>query len=994
MSSTLRKFIRTIGISLIILLLVISGGIAFVLHFIVTPERLTPKVLQIANRTMNARLDMESVEVTFFSTFPRFGLKLTNGSLVSKAFRDTTWEKTDSLLAFRKCVLVVNPIDYLREQKITVHRLIIDQASVYAFTDKSGKSNWEIMQSDTASQDTTTTGQVAQGIDIDKLIVRHTQLTFDDRSTRVYGDLQDANLYMQVSLQKGQSAIQLKFDNRNLIFWQDGQLLARRIASQFNTRLLWQRDRKLLTLGQTSLTLNGTQMDVEGTLQGDSLRHAWMMNLRYGLHAPSLEKVLYMIPESIVKQGEVTAKGAVTLNGEVTGWYGKDLLPTVSMNLQIQDASAHYAGLPYGIDRLTADFTGKIDLMKQDTSFLYLKIFRFQGAHTDILAEAKVDRLFEDPDITLHTRSTVDLTSLAQTFPLKEGIICRGKADADLSLRCKWSTLKKQDFGRIKLKGKLNLQQLALVDTLHRFRFTGDASFGFTGDTVLAAQGDIREIELKAPGISSLVKNASADIRSGNPKDTSRIVEMECRLKLNQLKAQYKDSAQLFCRATTTTVKLQPGDKNPNLPKIRLSLEADTFFCRLADRRFGMDRAGFAVTAEKVRDSVWDPKGIIGFRNLKVQTPEIALPIHMQKTSLTVGNRKIALRNATMRIGRSDLTASGAVYNLYEAIKKNTRLRAELEISSNNLNCNQLLKAMTFPTDSLQAEQDTTETDMSLFVIPKNFDFALKARLKRVRYGKMRFDNVAGDIDVRNQAIHLKNLSMNGLGADIKSTLVYRAEEGKQGKLGYVGFDFQMKRVDLAKLVNATPSFDTIMPMLRSFEGTVDFTVTAETQLDSCLNIKIPTLRSAMHLSGDSLVLMDGETFAEISKMLMFKNKKRNVFNHIETNITIQNGNVTIYPFLLEIDRYRAAVGGTQDLDMNFEYHISVLKSPVPFKMGINITGNLDDMKIRLGKAKYKDAVTPVAIRQVDSTRINMGKMIEKDFREIMRESRKGNVVP
>ena len=70
---------------------------------------------------------------------------------------------------------------------------------------------------------------------------------------------------------------------------------------------------------------------------------------------------------------------------------------------------------------------------------------------------------------------------------------------------------------------------------------------------------------------------------------------------------------------------------------------------------------------------------------------------------------------------------------------------------------------------------------------------------------------------------------------------------------------------------------------------------------------------------------------------------------------------------------------------MNFDYHISVLKSPIPIKLGVNITGNLDKMKIRLGKAKYKDDVTPVAIRKVDSTRINLGREIVSDFRRIIR---------
>ena len=95
---------------------------------------------------------------------------------------------------------------------------------------------------------------------------------------------------------------------------------------------------------------------------------------------------------------------------------------------------------------------------------------------------------------------------------------------------------------------------------------------------------------------------------------------------------------------------------------------------------------------------------------------------------------------------------------------------------------------------------------------------------------------------------------------------------------------------------------------------------------------------------------------------------------------------------ILQIDRYKAAVGGTQGLDMNFNYHISVLKSPLPFKAGVNITGNLDKMKIRIGKAKYKDAVTPVEIRKVDSTRVNMGQEIIHSFERVISRTYRGKL--
>ena len=60
--------------------------------------------------------------------------------------------------------------------------------------------------------------------------------------------------------------------------------------------------------------------------------------------------------------------------------------------------------------------------MRHQPSYLNLKIFHFKGAHTEVLADAKVDDLLDDPLITFHTKSTVDLDALAKTFPLQESV--------------------------------------------------------------------------------------------------------------------------------------------------------------------------------------------------------------------------------------------------------------------------------------------------------------------------------------------------------------------------------------------------------------------------------------------------------------------------------------------------------------------------------------------------------------------------------------------
>ncbi len=984
MKKPIRRILRITGFTVggVLLLVCIAAGI--VANFVFTPSKLTPAVVEAANRSIKGRLGLGSVELTFFSTFPRLGLRLTDGTLVSSALRDSLWQRPDTLLTFREAELVINPVEYLKHRKVNIRRLLLDSARVYAFKDADGRANWDLFEADTLQSDTTAdTARLIREIAVRHVALRRTTVTFDDRQTRLFANVWDTDLDLTARLQEGHSRLALDLRNRNILFWQDGDLILNRISAHLRTAVELDRSEKLLTLHDARIDLNGTEFDLKGTLRRDTAARALAVDLQYGLHAPSLETVLRMIPESVLKRGEVEAAGRVEIGGTVHGYYGRRSVPLITLQAEIEEASARYAGMPYGIDRLDARLEGQVDLMRGEPSYCNLEIFRFQGAHTDVLADASIRDLLGDPDISFHTRSTIDLTALARTFPLQEGVSIEGAAEADLTLRCRLSTLRNHDFGRIRAKGRLKMDSLALHDTNRDFHFTSHASLLFAGDDRLGAHAEIDKIDLRSPQLNSAVEKLTASVRTGPLQDTTRIAELECRMEMDRFRTAAGDSLRLFCGKTKATVRLSPSRRNPARPQIGLTMEADTLFCRMGDTRAGMDRAGFAVTAERLRDSLWVPKGIIGFNRLFFASSQFALPIRMQKTSLTVGNRAITLRNATMRIGRSDITASGAVYDLYGAMRRRRKLRAELNITSRNLNCNQLIRSFASPADTLTAESDTTSTDLRLFVVPRNIDFRLQTDLRRVRYGRLVFKQVHGAVEIRDQAVHLRELSMKSMGATLHTTLLYQARRPDEG---HAGLDFRLRDIDIARLVEMTPSLDSIVPMLRSFEGRVNCDVTAEGELDSLLRIRIPTLRAAMHIEGDSLVLMDGETFAEISKKFLFKNKERNLIDSISVNISVEDGFVTVYPFEIALDRYRAAVGGTQDLEMNFDYHISILKSPIPFKLGLNITGNLEKMKFGLGKAKYKNSVTPAEIYKVDSTIADMGRRIVEDFRKLIRE--------
>lgn len=446
MERRIRKLIRVSAITVGALLFTGFVVVAFVINYVFTPDKLTPIVLNVANRSLDADLKVESVELTFFSTFPQFGLKVDEGFLVSKVLNDSLPQKTDSLLAFKECVLTVNPLDYFLKNKISVYNLSLKNVAVYAYRNKAGKANWEIVKtsSDTLAveKDTISQNKFDSEIDIRQVELEHANLIFDDRNTEVYSRIDDVDLRLKLALTKGISSLGVEFENKNILFWQQGELLINKVAASLQTDIEIDRSTALWTLKNTGLTINGIRLDVNGELKRDTVTKMVGVNLKYGLHAPSMETVMNMIPEAYVKRGQISAKGEVKVDGTLEGNYGNKQLPAVSLNIKINDASARYEGLPYGIDNFTADFESYIDLMRRNPSFLNLKILHFEGAHTKILADAKVEDLLVDPLITLHTESTVDLDALAKTFPLQENVTIRGKLDAGLNLKCRLSSLK------------------------------------------------------------------------------------------------------------------------------------------------------------------------------------------------------------------------------------------------------------------------------------------------------------------------------------------------------------------------------------------------------------------------------------------------------------------------------------------------------------------------------------------------------------------------
>ena len=117
------------------------------------------------------------------------------------------------------------------------------------------------------------------------------------------------------------------------------------------------------------------------------------------------------------------------------------------------------------------------------------------------------------------------------------------------------------------------------------------------------------------------------------------------------------------------------------------------------------------------------------------------------------------------------------------------------------------------------------------------------------------------------------------------------------------------------------------------------------------------------------------EKLAEIRKGIYVQPDKMTVEG------VIKDSKVEVFPFILEMDRYMLGLSGVQNMDMSYKYHASLIKSPFLIKLGMDVYGDdFDNMKFKIGKAKYKSTNVPVFSSVIDTTKINLVSSIRGIF--------------
>ena len=491
----------------------------------------------------------------------------------------------------------------------------------------------------------------------------------------------------------------------------------------------------------------------------------------------------------------------------------------------------------------------------------------------------------------------------------------------------------------------------------------------------LHAAMDSMEVVIDQPDIQAYV--------AYHTTDTTVMPVVDARIAFNKLSGHYTD-IQADIQASTLTAQLQA-------PRLKATLQSNQVAVQMPNAaNLNTQQISIEAAARynpKGGDNLllkWNPRLSVSMQHAKVDLADWEQNIVIPEIDFAYTNRECKIEQSKLIIGNSDFALTGQLRNIGRWMRNKGVLEGELNFVSEQTDADQLLALLSAEkgteeeadTENKQAETNNEKTDSEPFLVPKNVDLTLNTEIKKATAFGQTATNLGGKIYVKDGTLVLEEMGFICNAAKLQLTAMYRTPRRNHI---YVGFDYHMLDVNIQELVNMIPQIDSMMPMLRSFKGEAEFHLAAETYTNAQYQIKPSTIRGAASIFGKDLVVMDNETFSTISKLLMFSKKTENRVDSISAEMTIYKKEIDVYPFCVSIDNYMVALGGRHNLDMTFNYDVNVLS---PIYLGVNVSGNLDDLDIKLAPCKFAKDFKPLFHRKVDTQSAEIRSMIRESMRK------------
>ena len=140
-------------------------------------------------------------------------------------------------------------------------------------------------------------------------------------------------------------------------------------------------------------------------------------------------------------------------------------------------------------------------------------------------------------------------------------------------------------------------------------------------------------------------------------------------------------------------------------------------------------------------------------------------------------------------------------------------------------------------------------TAPSLIVVPANLNANINLNASDIRYSDLHINTMTADLTMKERCVQITDTKALTNMGDITLEGFYATQSKKDLK---TGFSINFKDITAEKVINLMPAVDTMMPLLKSFGGLLNCELAATAQLDTNMNIIMPSINGIMRIGGST----------------------------------------------------------------------------------------------------------------------------------------------
>ncbi len=1000
----MKRVLIITGWSLLGLFGAIIIALSIACYLIFTPARLTAIAHQVADQYVTCEYELDEVELTYFSTFPYFGVSVKDVCLINPM----EGAQSDTLVAVPELLVSLKLIDAIHGN-ICIKRFHLRDATANIYIAADGTTNFDVFKSEDDDEEEEDEGgwQLKSVRWEEDLKVSARYLSFVDEKDTIAASLDEASIVLASQKRDDLDGARLDLSAQHVCATLKGEEYAQDLELRLHLPIYYKNlehvyiDKAKLQVNDFGLLLDGEAgtpdlssgvYTCDATVSTDG---AWQ-----------IQEILALVPERFkTSLKDIKVDGLMALEANVKGTYADSIMPVLTAHLDVKEGKGAYKPLPYTVRDLQLDADARLDLNKQQPSTVTINKLSAKTKESRIAAKGKVEELLEDMLLDLHLDIDANLPDFAYFMPKEMDLKGQTKGKANAKIRL--SDLSEMRLEKGTIDADLTLTNIAYtMDSMEAtLPYTKAKVFipnknpsrksvnwacvdldtkqvDFSMDTTINAALGASMIRIEAANVLNNEQDYFASIHTASLD--GRFEDIHADLTNAELEAYLAGGKKMSAKIQTDALQAEMGEE----------LMAKTEALRIeAAARYKAGEENILLQ--------WNPRLTIHLKNGEVRMPErLPEPVYIPSIEFAYSNKAMNIANSRIELGNSDLNIKGNVRHIGGWFRHKKILEGELDIVSDHCDANQLMAWFSADEETSQEsgaesqeskaesqeeltstpEQNTPDStkEMEPFMVPLDVDLALNTNLKEVEIFNQLAKDLKGGIFMQEGNLILDEVGFVCRAAKLQLTAMYRSP--RRNHL-YLGMDYHMVDVDIDELLTMIPNLEEMVPMLSSFKGSAEFHLAAETYLNSQYQPKMSTLRGAASLTGKDLVVLDGETFDKISKLLLFSKKTENKIDSINAELTIYKNQIDVYPLCVQMDNYMVALGGRHNTNMTFDYDINVLS---PIYLGVKVSGSMDDLQIKLAKCKFAQDFKPHWYQKVDNQ--------SRELRERIKQSMEKNV--